>query len=194
MTKQPSKTFSLGGPYEWLGKLYSDIEDFSSAPRHNSSLRAYRAINCFLTLHHMIDWFWVALANDKLGFKKWRTENFSDLDSFKQHLYAASPAMRAAHQIATASKHAQRVKHNEHVSTEILYEALNDRVRVARDIVVRVDGVINSVEMLLDEGRGFWRAFLHENMPAPVFFPGDDPKLFAELNTLMKKRAAANTR
>jgi hypothetical protein len=66
---QPSKTFSLGGPYDWLGKLYADIEDLSRAPNHNNSLRAYRTINCFLTLHHMIDWFWVALGREPINLQ-----------------------------------------------------------------------------------------------------------------------------
>jgi hypothetical protein len=94
--------------------------------------------------------------------------------------------MRAAHQIATASKHGQRVHHDARVSTEILYETIDNGVRVPRDIVVRIDGVIYSVEMLLDEGRQFWRAFLHENMPAPVFFPGDDPQFITPFDALMK--------
>jgi hypothetical protein len=63
-----SKTFDLVGPYALLGKLYSDVQDLSEAPAWNSSLRAYRSIDCSLTLWHLADWFWVALRKDKYAF------------------------------------------------------------------------------------------------------------------------------
>ena len=65
-----SKTFTLGGPYDLLAKLYSDIQDFDAAPTWNGSLRAYRSINCFLFFGHMADWFWVALRRRRRCLQK----------------------------------------------------------------------------------------------------------------------------
>lgn len=171
-----SKTFMLGSPYDLLGKLYSDMNDLSEAPTWNSSLRSYRAINCFLTLWHMTDWFWVALRKDKTAFARWRNEHPKEtIDMFRERLCQMSPAMRAAQQIATASKHLN-VNHNDAgVVTDILYQAENEQgYRQPIDIVIRIDGIIVSVEMALAEGRDFWRHFLHAALPEPRFFPGDD--------------------
>jgi hypothetical protein len=184
MSTQPpgnSKTFSLGGPYDLLGKLYSDLQDLTMTPSYNSSLRAYRAINCFLTLWHMTDWFWVALRNDKYAFQQWRTRYPKLKEKKDLHIWLCqqSPAMRVAQQIATASKHVHVNQNDPGIIAEIEYEPGNsDKFRVPRDILIRIDGKPISVEAVVDSGREFWRSFLDQTLSEDFFFPGDTPPAF----------------
>jgi hypothetical protein len=172
-----SKTFTLDGPYALLDKLYSDIQDQSDAPIWNSSLRAYRSINCFLTLWHMADWFWVALRRDKLAFENWRHAypDLPDKLTLQKWLREQSMAMRVAQQVATASKHAYFDHADVGVVADIDYEVGGPRgFKVPIDVIVRIDGKDYSVENVVHEGHIFWQQLLSRALPEPVFIPSSD--------------------
>jgi hypothetical protein len=169
-----SKTFDLVGPYALLGKLYSDVQDLSEAPAWNSSLRAYRSIDCFLTLWHLADWFWVALRKDKYAFDQWKmadpeAREINDPNELKEWLCQKSVAMRVAQQVATASKHV-RVQHED---VGVVAEIDLGENGSPLDVVVRIDGHSVHVELIVSQGRDFWRQLLDQALPESHFFPGD---------------------
>jgi hypothetical protein len=162
--KQPkSKTFTLATPRDLLGKLHSDLQDLQEAPTWNGSLRIHRAIDCFLTLWHMADWFWVALRSDQEAFARWKKKHpeARDFSSLQERLCQHCLAMRVAQQVATASKHLHVGHEDKAVAAEVAYEQAGN-FRIPQDIVIEVDGVSMHVESVVAAGLAFWTALLDE--------------------------------
>lgn len=171
MTRRQSASpnaFSMDSPHDMLQKLACDISDLRDVRDGNITLGISRAINCFLTLWHLTDWFWAALRRNEHARHKWKTVHAdkSDVAEIQVWLCANVPAMRVAQQIATSAKHFGVARADANVRTSIKYTT--GRISgwpIPIELIVELDGTEVPVVHLIESGYEFWSAFLDRWLP-----------------------------
>lgn len=166
LKESKSSAFSLDGPGQLLGKLCSDAAELANTPDWNSALRAYRAIDCFLVIWHLTDWFWVRLKAEpeELDYRRSQSPQYKSLVSFKRWASEACPAVRVGQQVATAAKHVWVEKRDPGVVAEIEYERMG-RLSIPKGLNVEIDGQSYDVLALIVQGRDFWARLIDEVFP-----------------------------
>lgn len=160
--------FSMDSPHDMLQKLACDISDLRDAPDWNSTLSASRAINCFLTLWHLTDWFWAALRRNEHARHMWEMVHAdkSNVAEIGVWLCANVPAMRVAQQVATSAKHFGVARADANVLTSVKYTTVGaSGFRIPLDLMVEMDGTEVPVVHLIESGYEFWSAFLDRWLP-----------------------------